>query len=104
MSDLQVAHDQLAELRDLAESDLNEADILLTHLASRIRESQATRMPKRERSPPSSPPQLPPLKTPRSDRPVSPPPNQDRPEIEGPEGQEHQQPDPRESGDADAEA
>ncbi|OWY97480.1 hypothetical protein PHMEG_00031975, partial [Phytophthora megakarya] len=64
MTDLQVAHDQLAVLRDLAESDLNEADILLTHLASRIR-------------------------TPRSDRPVSPPPNQDQSEIEGPEGQEH---------------
>ncbi|OWY96745.1 hypothetical protein PHMEG_00032910, partial [Phytophthora megakarya] len=47
-------------------------------------------MPKRERSPPSSPPQLPPHKAPRSDRPVSPPPNQDRPEVEGPDGQEHQ--------------
>ncbi|OWY99353.1 hypothetical protein PHMEG_00029651, partial [Phytophthora megakarya] len=84
------SHDQLAELRDLAENDLNEADILLTHLASRIRESQATRMPKRERSPPSSPPQLPPLKAPRSDRPVSPPPNRDQHAIEGPDDQEHQ--------------
>ncbi|OWY96319.1 hypothetical protein PHMEG_00033440, partial [Phytophthora megakarya] len=90
MTDLQVAHDQLAELRDLAGSDLNEADVLLTHLTSRIRESPAARIPKRERSPPSSPPQLPPLKTPRSDRPVSPPPNQDQPEIEDPEDQEHQ--------------
>ncbi|OWY92555.1 hypothetical protein PHMEG_00038399, partial [Phytophthora megakarya] len=90
MTDLQVAHDQLAELRDLAESDLNEVDILLTHLASRIRESQATRMPKHERSTPRSPPQLPPHKAPRSDRPVSPPPNRDQPEIEGPEDQEHQ--------------
>ncbi|OWZ08631.1 LOW QUALITY PROTEIN: hypothetical protein PHMEG_00018790 [Phytophthora megakarya] len=87
MMDLQVAHDQLAELRDLAESDLNEADVLLTHLASRIRESQEARMPKRERSPLSSPPQLPPSKTPRSDRPISPSPNQDQSEIED---QEHQ--------------
>ncbi|OWZ04124.1 LOW QUALITY PROTEIN: hypothetical protein PHMEG_00024029 [Phytophthora megakarya] len=47
-------------------------------------------MPKRERSPPTSPPQFPPLKALRSDRPVSPPPNQDRPEVEGSEGQRHQ--------------
>ncbi|OWZ06399.1 hypothetical protein PHMEG_00021353, partial [Phytophthora megakarya] len=51
MADLQLAHDQLVELRDLAESDLAEADLLLTHLASRIRESQAARMPKRGGSP-----------------------------------------------------
>ncbi|OWY98939.1 hypothetical protein PHMEG_00030157 [Phytophthora megakarya] len=89
MSDLQVAHDQLTVLRDLAESDPNEADRFLTHLASRIRESQATRMPKRERSPPTSPPQLPPSKTPRSDRPVSPPHHQDPSEIEDLDGQEH---------------
>ncbi|OWY97024.1 hypothetical protein PHMEG_00032547 [Phytophthora megakarya] len=83
MADLQLAHDQLGELRVLAKSDLNEADVLLTHLASRIRESQAARIPKREQSSPSSPPQLPPLKAPCSDRPTSPPPDQDQPEIEG---------------------
>ncbi|OWZ01041.1 LOW QUALITY PROTEIN: hypothetical protein PHMEG_00027647 [Phytophthora megakarya] len=87
MSDLQATHDQLAGLHDLAENDLNEADILLTHLASHMRESQAMRMPKRERNPPSSPPQLPSHKAPRSDRPFSPPPNRDQSEIEG---QEHQ--------------
>ncbi|OWZ14593.1 hypothetical protein PHMEG_00011902 [Phytophthora megakarya] len=85
MADLQLAHDQLGELR---EEDLPEADLLLTHLASRIREGQATRMPKRDRSPPSSPPQLLPLKTPRGGRPTSPPTDQDNPEIEGPEGEE----------------
>ncbi|OWZ14648.1 hypothetical protein PHMEG_00011846 [Phytophthora megakarya] len=45
-------------------------------------------MPKRERSLPSYPTQLPPLETPRSGRPISPPPDQDQPEIEGPEGKE----------------
>ncbi|OWZ00440.1 hypothetical protein PHMEG_00028368 [Phytophthora megakarya] len=99
MSDLQVAHDQLTVLRDLAESDLNEADLFLTHLASRIRESQATRMPKRERSPPTSPPQLPPSKTPRSDRPVSPPHNQDQSEVEDLDGQERQNQHEFEGGD-----
>ncbi|OWY92186.1 hypothetical protein PHMEG_00038915 [Phytophthora megakarya] len=89
MSDLQATHDQLTVLRDLAESDLNEADLFLTHLASRIRESQAKRMPKRERSLPTSPPQLPPSKTPRSDRPVSPPHHPDPSEIEDLDGQEH---------------
>ncbi|OWZ12635.1 hypothetical protein PHMEG_00014175 [Phytophthora megakarya] len=61
MADLQQAHDQLGELRDLAEGDLAEDDLLLTHLASRIRESQAARMPKRDRN---------------------------NPEIEGPKGEE----------------
>ncbi|OWY97872.1 hypothetical protein PHMEG_00031492, partial [Phytophthora megakarya] len=79
---------QLGELRDLAESDLTETDLLRNHLAIRVCESQAARMLKRDRSPLSSPPQLPPLKTPRGDRPISPPPDQDNPEIEGPESEE----------------
>ncbi|OWY94926.1 hypothetical protein PHMEG_00035208 [Phytophthora megakarya] len=99
ISDLQVTHDQLTVLRDLAESDLNEADLFLTQLASRVRESQATQMPKRGRSPPTSPPQLQPSKISRSDRPVSPPPNQDQSEIEGMDDQEHQ--DQHEFGDQD---